>query len=132
MTIADLSTVWMSSDVPEPSIRFVRVGEEVEITLVAFPGEVLRGRVARIADTLDAQTRTLKVHVELPNPSGRFRPEMFGSIRHAGSMRSLPVIPWRPSSRSTAGTSCSSSSPLAASSGARSRSARVAGTSSRF
>jgi cobalt-zinc-cadmium efflux system membrane fusion protein len=93
MTIADLSTVWMSSDVPEPSIRFVRVGEEVEITLVAFPGEVLRGRVARIADTLDAQTRTLKVHVELPNPSGRFRPEMFGSIRHAGSMRSLPVVP---------------------------------------
>jgi cobalt-zinc-cadmium efflux system membrane fusion protein len=93
MTIADLSTVWMSSDVPEPSIRFVRVGEDVEITLVAFPGEVLRGRVTRIADTLDAQTRTLKVHVELPNPSGRFRPEMFGSIRHAGSMRSLPVVP---------------------------------------
>jgi cobalt-zinc-cadmium efflux system membrane fusion protein len=93
MTIADLSTVWMSSDVAEPSIRFIRVGEAVEITLVAFPGEVLRGRVARIADTLDPQTRTLKVHVELPNPGGRFRPEMFGSIRHAGSVRSLPVVP---------------------------------------
>jgi cobalt-zinc-cadmium efflux system membrane fusion protein len=93
MTIADLSTVWMSSDVAEPSIRFIRVGEAVEITLVAFPGEVLRGRVARIADTLDPQTRTLKVHVELPNPKGRFRPEMFGSIRHAGSVRSLPVVP---------------------------------------
>src|SRR5262249_51455845 len=37
MTVADLSTVWMSSDVPEPSIRLIRVGEEVEITLVAFP-----------------------------------------------------------------------------------------------
>jgi membrane fusion protein, heavy metal efflux system len=93
MTIADLSTVWMSSDVPEPSIRFVRIGEEVEITLVAFPDEVLRGRVARIADTLDPQTRTLKVHVLLPNPSGRFRPEMFGSIRHAGAARTLPVVP---------------------------------------
>jgi membrane fusion protein, heavy metal efflux system len=93
MTIADLSTVWMSSDVPEPSIRFIRVGEEVEITFVAFPDEVLRGRVARIADTLDPQTRTVKVHVELPNPKGRFRPEMFGSIRHAGAARSLPVVP---------------------------------------
>ena len=93
MTIADLSTVWMSSDVPEPSIRFVRVGEAVEITLVAVPGEVLRGRVARIADMLDPQTRTLRVHVELPNPGGRFRPEMFGSIRHAGAVRSLPVVP---------------------------------------
>ena len=93
MTIADLSTVWMSSDVPEPSIQFIRIGEEVEITLVAFPGEVIRGRVTRIADMLDPQTRTLKVHAELPNPTGRFRPEMFGSIRHSGSVRSLPVVP---------------------------------------
>ena len=93
MTIADLSTVWMLSDVPEPYIRFIRVGESVEITLVAFPGEILRGHVARIADMLDPQTRTLRVHVELPNPRGRFRPEMFGSIRHAGAMRSLPVVP---------------------------------------
>lgn len=93
MTIADLSTVWMSSDVPEPAIRFIRVGEGVEITLVAFPGEVLRGRVARIADQMDPQTRTLKVHVELPNAKGRFRPEMFGSIRHAGAARSVPVVP---------------------------------------
>jgi cobalt-zinc-cadmium efflux system membrane fusion protein len=93
MTIADLSSVWMSADVPEPSIRFVRVGEAVEITLVAFPGEVLRGRVARIADMLDPQTRTLRVHVDLPNPVGRFRPEMFGSMRHVGTPRSLPVVP---------------------------------------
>ena len=93
MTIADLSTVWMSSDVPEPSIRFIRVGEAVEITLVAFPGEVLHGRVARIADSLDPQTRTLKVHVDLPNPKERFRPEMFGSIRHAGAPRPVPVVP---------------------------------------
>jgi RND family efflux transporter MFP subunit len=83
----------MFSDVPEPYIRFIRVGEPVEITLVAFPGEVLRGRVAQIADVLDPQTRTLRVHVELPNPAGRLRPEMFGSIRHAGAVRSLPVIP---------------------------------------
>ena len=83
----------MLSDVPEPSIRFIRVGEQVQITLVAFPGEIFRGRVSRIADMLDPQTRTLKVHVELPNPGGRFRPEMFGSIRHAGSVRSLPIIP---------------------------------------
>jgi membrane fusion protein, heavy metal efflux system len=93
MTVADLSTVWMFSDVPEPYIRFIRVGEPCEITLVAFPGEVLRGHVARIADMLDPQTRTLRVNVELPNPGGRFRPEMFGSIRHAGAVRSLPVLP---------------------------------------
>jgi cobalt-zinc-cadmium efflux system membrane fusion protein len=93
MSIADLSTVWVSSDVPEPFLRFIRVGEPVVITLVAFPGEVFTGVVARIGDVLDPQARTLKVHIEVPNPLGRFRPEMYGSIRHVGPSRSMPVIP---------------------------------------
>ena len=92
-TIADLSTLWISSEVPEPALHLIHVGEPVEITLVAFPGETFRGRVARMADTLDPQTRTLKVHTELPNPQGRFRPEMFGSILHAGVPQRVPVIP---------------------------------------
>ena len=93
MTIADLSTVWVSSDVPEPFIPLIHVGEPVAITLVAFPDQVMGGRVARIGDVLDAQTRTLKVHVELPNPVGRFRPEMYGSIRHSGPTRPTLVVP---------------------------------------
>lgn len=93
MTIADLSTVWVSSDVPEPFIPLIHPGEPVAITLVAFPDQILSGRVARIGDVLDAQTRTLKVHVELPNPVGRFRPEMYGSIRHSGPTRRTLVVP---------------------------------------
>jgi len=93
MTIANLSTVWMTSEVPETAIRLIRPGERVVITLLAYPGETFAGRVARMADALDPQTRTLKVYVEMANPQGRFRPEMFGTIRHAGALRSLPVIP---------------------------------------
>jgi cobalt-zinc-cadmium efflux system membrane fusion protein len=93
MTIADLSTVWVSSDVPEPFIPLIHVGESVTITLVAFPDQTLTGRVARLGDVLDAQTRTLKVHVELPNPVGRFRPEMYGTIRHSGPSRPTLVVP---------------------------------------
>lgn len=93
MSVADLSTVWMSSDVPEPFIRFIHIGDHVDITLVAYPGEVFTGRVARVASTLDAQTRTLKVHVDLPNPRGLFVPEMFGTIRHVGATRILTVVP---------------------------------------
>ena len=55
MMIADLRTVWVTSDVPENSIRLVRVSEPVDITLDAYPGEKFRGRVARLADTLDPE-----------------------------------------------------------------------------
>jgi cobalt-zinc-cadmium efflux system membrane fusion protein len=93
MSIADLSTVWVSSDVPEPFMRLIHIGEGVEITFVAYPGEKFTGRVARVGTTLDSQTRTLKVQVDLPNPARRFVPEMFGTMRHAGPPRRLPVVP---------------------------------------
>ncbi len=93
MSIADLSTVWVSSDVPEPFIRLIHVGDAVEIEFVAYPGQQFSGRVARVASTLDPQTRTLKVHVDLPNAQRRFVPEMFGTIRHAGPSKMVPVVP---------------------------------------
>jgi cobalt-zinc-cadmium efflux system membrane fusion protein len=93
MTIADLSTVWVSSDVPESQIRFIDPGERVDVTLTAFPGETFRGRVTRIADTVDPQTRTIKVRAEMDNARGRLRPEMFGTIKHTDSVRTMPVVP---------------------------------------
>ena len=93
MTIADLSTVWVASDVPETQIRFIEVGEPLEIVLSAYPGQTFRARVTRIADTVDPQTRTIKVRAEMDNRAGRFRPEMFGSIRHVESTTLLPVVP---------------------------------------
>ncbi len=93
LTIADLGTVWVQADVPEPLLRLVHVGQPVTITLVSFPDEVFGGTVSRIGDVLDPQTRSLKVTVTLPNPAGRFRPEMFGSVRQPGPRHSLPVLP---------------------------------------
>jgi len=93
MTIADLSTVWVTSQVPESYIRFVQVGERVEISLVAYPGERFEGRVSRVSDTVDPQTRTVKVQAELDNRNGRLRPEMFGSIHHIEGTARTPVVP---------------------------------------
>jgi cobalt-zinc-cadmium efflux system membrane fusion protein len=93
MTIAQLDRVWFAAEVPEASIRLVRVGESVRIALVAFPGEVIAGRVTRIADVLDPQTRTVKVYAELANPGGRLRPDMFGSLRATGSELRQTILP---------------------------------------
>jgi cobalt-zinc-cadmium efflux system membrane fusion protein len=93
MTIADFSTVWVAVNVPEGLIRYVHVGERLEVMLTAYPGEIFVSRVARISDTVDAQSRTVSVWAELPNPQGRFRPGMFGSIRHAEQAAPKPVVP---------------------------------------
>ena len=93
MTIADLSSVYMAADIPESQIRLVTPGETVKITLSAYPGQVFSGTVARIADVVDPQTRTIKVRALLKNPQGRWRPEMFGEIRHEETFRRVPVLP---------------------------------------
>jgi cobalt-zinc-cadmium efflux system membrane fusion protein len=93
MTIADLSTVWVASDVPESSIRLIKVNERLEIELAAYPGETFTGRVTRIADVVDPQSRTVKVRAEMDNSGGRLRPEMFGRIRHVEKMEPRPVVP---------------------------------------
>jgi membrane fusion protein, heavy metal efflux system len=93
MTIADLRSVWVTSQVPESSIRLVQIDEPLVIELVAYPGEKFQGRVRRIADTVDPETRTVKVQAELSNAGGRLRPEMFARIRHSHGVRRLPCVP---------------------------------------
>lgn len=93
MTIADLSSVWVTSDVPETAIRLIKNGEPVRIELAAYPQETFRGRVTLIGDTVDAQTRTVKVRAELTNPDGRLKPEMFGKIQLAEQTESRPTVP---------------------------------------
>jgi RND family efflux transporter MFP subunit len=93
LTVADLSTVWVAADVPEDQVRFIRVGSPVEITMNSFPGETFKGQVMRVGDTVDPQTRTIKVRAALPNPQGRFRPDMFATIRETQGEVELPVVP---------------------------------------
>ncbi len=93
MTIADLSSVYIAADVPESLIRLITVGERIEVSLVAFPGETFSASVARISDAVNPDTRTIQVIAELANAQGRLRPDMFGEIRHEETFRTMPVVP---------------------------------------
>ena len=75
-TISDLSQVWVVCDVYENELSSVKVGDQADITLSAYPGKVLKGTVSNIGVTLDPSIRTGKVRIEVPNP-GLMRLGMF-------------------------------------------------------
>jgi len=75
--IADLSKVWVHLDAYESDMSWIRFGQDVEFTTEAYPGETFHGRIAFIAPTLNPKTRTVKVRVNVDNPDGRLKPEMF-------------------------------------------------------
>ena len=76
-TIADLSQVWLHLDAYESHLQWIRYGQDVTITTEAYPGEEFHGRIAFIQPVLDDRTRTVKVRVNVPNPKGKLKPEMF-------------------------------------------------------
>jgi membrane fusion protein, copper/silver efflux system len=76
-TVADLSTVWVKADVYEFQLPQIRPGQTVEVTSDALPDKMLHGRVDFIEPEANAQTRTIPVHVHVPNPGMRLRPGMY-------------------------------------------------------
>jgi len=96
--VVDLDTLWLEASVYERELRFVRVGQAVEVGVRAFPGEVFAGVVGQVADTLDPRARAALVRVALDNLDHRLRPGMFATARvlgtHAHPPRRLLAIPW--------------------------------------
>lgn len=79
--IADLSTVWLMLDLFPDDAAMVRFGQQIEAEIQSVPGEVFTGRVAFIDPTVDKQTRTVQVRVEMLNVDGRLRPGDYATAR---------------------------------------------------
>jgi len=92
--IADVSGVWVLADVFERDIAAVKVGQTVEVSIDAFPDKVFAGKVSYLYPTLNPQTRTVPVRIELPNPRGELRPAMYANVQvKVGAGRTVLSIP---------------------------------------
>lgn len=93
MTIADLSTIWVTANVPEKDTSLVSKGQSVDITFAAYLGEVSKGQVLFVSNVLDADTRRTKVRISLPNAETRLKPGMFANVTFFTSKQMLPIVP---------------------------------------
>ncbi|MCD6044736.1 MAG: efflux transporter periplasmic adaptor subunit [Burkholderiales bacterium] len=78
--IADLSSVWLLAEVFERDLALLRTGQEVKLRTAAYPERMFTGKVVFIYPTLNADTRTARVRIELPNPDGALKPAMYGQV----------------------------------------------------
>ncbi len=76
-TIADLSRLWVKLDAYETDLPWIRYGQAVEFTTQAYPGEVFKGTISFIDPVLNAETRTVKVRVNVDNKASKLKPQMF-------------------------------------------------------
>lgn len=77
--IADLRRVWVIADVYESDISKIHTGDPVVVTTVAYQGRKFTGRVDKVNNVLDPDSRTMKIRVTLDNPHGLLKPGMFAT-----------------------------------------------------
>lgn len=78
--ISDLSRLWVMAEVNEESLASVKTGMPAKVYVQAYGDQAFPGRVGRIGDKLDPATRTVPVRVDVGNPAGRLKPEMYATI----------------------------------------------------
>jgi len=80
-TIVDLSNLWLHLDVHESDIALIQAGQKVAFSVNAYPGDEFEGFVSFIQPTMNPQTRTISVRVDVENTENLLKPEMFASAK---------------------------------------------------
>ena len=75
-SIANLSTVWVIANIYAGNLQFINEGQDVEITSIAYPGEIFKGKINFISQVFDPEDKALKAYVILPNQELKLKPEM--------------------------------------------------------
>lgn len=78
--IADLSSVWVLVNVFEQDLRLVHTGQTATVSLAAYPGRQFSGKVTFVYPTVQPETRTARIRIELPNEAGLLRPDLYGTV----------------------------------------------------
>jgi cobalt-zinc-cadmium efflux system membrane fusion protein len=93
MTIADLSTVWVTALVPEKDVASVSKNQDAEVSLVAYPDRVLRGKVSFVSAVIEPDSRRNKLRIAFANPDYALKPNMFAAVTLSGPAHSQVVLP---------------------------------------
>jgi cobalt-zinc-cadmium efflux system membrane fusion protein len=91
--ITDPSSLWMIAAANETDLSRLHEGQHVQIETRAWPGRIFAGRILKLGEQLDPETRTLQVRILVPNPIGLLKPEMYAtaSLRESGRHGALLV-----------------------------------------
>src|SRR6202166_1820859 len=93
-TIADPASVWLLANVRESDAGLVRLGQAVEVHVLAYPKRPFKARVTYVAAELDPTTHRLPVRAEIDNRDGALKPEMFATFRIVtGDTAEAPAVP---------------------------------------
>jgi len=92
-TIADLSDVYVLINVYESDIANVKTGDPVKITTLSYPDKVFDGKIDKIDNILDPDSKVIHARVKIENPGNMLKPDMFANVQiKAKSGEDMPFV----------------------------------------
>ncbi|MDQ6609474.1 MAG: efflux RND transporter periplasmic adaptor subunit, partial [Bacteroidota bacterium] len=79
-TVGDTKDVWIWANVYESDIAKVKEGYTALVSTLAYPDTVFAGKIDKVNQVLDPQTKVMRIRIVLPNNNGKLKPEMFANI----------------------------------------------------
>jgi len=92
-TVADVSRKWLLADVPEVDLPSLRLGQRVEVRVMAFPGRSFGGQITNIAEAVDPNTHRATVRSQIDDPGDELRAQMFATFTVLVGKRSSVAVP---------------------------------------
>jgi Cu(I)/Ag(I) efflux system membrane fusion protein len=90
--IADHGHLWVIADVAESDLPAIKIGTRATVTVRAYPAQPIEGEVTFIYPELRMETRTARVRIEIPNPDGRLKIDMYADVVFQAGASEEPAI----------------------------------------
>jgi len=92
--IADHSHLWVIADVAEADLPAIKMATRATVMVRAYAAQAIEGEVTFIYPELRAETRTARVRIEIPNPDGRLKVDMYADVVfQTGAAEPVAAVP---------------------------------------
>ncbi|HUN75544.1 MAG TPA: efflux RND transporter periplasmic adaptor subunit [Steroidobacteraceae bacterium] len=93
-SVADVSSKWLLADAPEADLAALRLGQAVDVKVLAYPDRTFRGHITNIAEAVDPDTRRVTVRSQVDDPKDELRAQMFATFTvHVGGPTPAVAVP---------------------------------------
>jgi len=79
--IAEISEVWAMANINETDIDKVKLGIDADVTTLSYPDKVFKGKVDKIFNVIDPETKAMQARIKLQNPGYLLKPDMNANIK---------------------------------------------------
>ena len=92
--IAEIDEVWAIANVNESDIEQVKLGIDATISTISYPDKKFYGKVDKIFNIIDPDTKAMKIRIKLKNHDFLLKPDMRATIKlNYKEDTEMPVIP---------------------------------------